>query len=83
MDQPSPTLILYVYPSNKHTHSVNSLAEILRQAIENEEKLLKEIVLPGTSLSIKEVCTCSILKVYTQDMYRLLYSLHTQHRVVC
>ena len=39
-----------------HTHSVNSLAEVLRQAIENEEKLLKEIVLPGTSLNIKEVC---------------------------
>ncbi len=38
-------------------HSVTSLTEILRQAIENEEKLLKEIVLPGPSINIKEVAS--------------------------
>lgn len=37
------------------TFSVEHLANVLRQAIENEEKLLYEITLPGAKFHIREV----------------------------
>ena len=42
--------------------SVGTLAEVLRQAIENEEKLINELVLPGASLEIREVCRQIVYK---------------------
>ena len=35
--------------------SVSTLSEVLRQAIENEEKLINELALPGAKLEIKQV----------------------------
>ena len=35
--------------------SVSTLSEVLRQAIENEEKLVNELALPGAKLEIKQV----------------------------
>lgn len=35
--------------------SVSTLSEVLRQAIENEEKLINELSLPGAKLEIKQV----------------------------
>ena len=35
--------------------SVSVLSKVLRQTIENEEKLVNEIVLPGAKLEIREV----------------------------
>ena len=50
--------------------SVNHLLELLRQAIENEEKLLHEITLPGVKFEIKQVRTCVIISLYPKS-YRL------------
>ena len=38
-----------------HLCSVSVLSKVLRQTIENEEKLVNEIVLPGAKLEIREV----------------------------
>ncbi len=38
-----------------YTSSVEHLANVLRQAIENEQKLLNEITLPGAKFHIREV----------------------------
>lgn len=46
-----------------HFYSVDHLADVLRQAIENETKLLHEITLPGTKFLIVEV---------RQDMFTLV-----------
>ena len=40
------------------TCSVSTLSEVLRQAIENEDKLINELALPGASLDIREVSGC-------------------------
>ena len=37
--------------------SVSTLSEVLRQAIENEEKLVNELALPGAKLEIRQVNT--------------------------
>ena len=49
-----PHGVVHVIPY-LHVCSVNHLADILRQAIENEQKLLNEIVLPGAKFHIREV----------------------------
>ena len=38
-----------------HYRSVSTLSKVLRQAIENEEKLVNELSLPGAKLEIKQV----------------------------
>lgn len=41
--------------------SVNHLADLLRQAVENEQKLMNEIILPGAKFHIREVGACITL----------------------
>lgn len=50
-----PPYLVVNMTSHLHVCSVNHLADILRQAIENEQKLLNEIVLPGAKFHIREV----------------------------
>ena len=38
---------------------VSTLSQVLRQAIENEEKLVNELALPGAKLEIRQVSTCT------------------------
>ena len=47
--QPHQTPLLF------NPYSVSTLSEVLRQAIENEQKLMNELLLPGAKLEIREV----------------------------
>ena len=43
---------------------VSTLSQVLRQAIENEEKLVNELALPGAKLEIRKVSTCTYRQCY-------------------
>lgn len=45
-------------------HSVSHLLDVLRQAVENEEKLLSEVTLPGVKFEIREVNTHYHIAMY-------------------
>ena len=56
-------------------HSVTKMAEVLRQAIENEEKLLYKLVLSGAQFQINEVNTyCSTTRTYNFDFINGVYT---------
>ena len=52
--------VMYAYGC----YSVSHLAEVLRQAIENEQPLLQEIKIPSKELQIDMVSNCSSLYPY-------------------
>ena len=45
--------------------SVSTLSEVLRQAIENEEKLVNELALPGAKLEIRQVKLILYMQIIT------------------